>query len=135
MVDHLRYQTCGLLTRWVKGIIFHYSFEFCVLCFQWMSCLLNLDIDYNTFSHIIIICDLICKMQNSVMCGGGLLSKHLDTNHDWQVNNIPCMTGRWISFFKENTYMRSGMVFWFLCFYHRVFRIIAGSLSVGGNAS
>ena len=90
--------------RWVKGIIFHYSFEFCVLCFQWMSCLLNLDIDYNTFSHIRIICDLICKMQNSVMCGGGLLSKHLDTNHDWQVNNIPCMTGKWIFFFVENTY-------------------------------
>ena len=48
---------------------------------------------------------------------------------------IMVMTGWWIFFFIENTYLRSGMVFWFLCFYHRVFRIIAGSLSVGGNAS
>ena len=81
----MRYQSCGCLLGpdfdKFNGLLI--NFEFCVLCFQWMSCLLHLDIDCNKkISLIRIGYDLICKMHNLVMCGGGPVSKHLGANDD-----------------------------------------------------
>ena len=62
MVDLLRFQSCGLLTRYQLYII-------------------NGIILSNSYVRIIFY-DLIFKMHNSVMCGGGPVSKHLGANHD-----------------------------------------------------